>query len=90
LTDLFKWGAWDEVERRIRIRLSLYAYAYEIAHAPIASDSAFDALAMQSNPSIITGRYDEWWREHFKPYTGQWIHNHPDLPGIARLYRRLR
>jgi hypothetical protein len=90
LTDLFKWGAWDEVERRIRIRLSLYANAYEIAHTPMVNDGAFDTLAMQSNPSIITGRYDDWWREQFKPYTGQWIHNHPDLAGVARLYIRLK
>lgn len=88
-SDIFPWGRPSEVERRIRIRLCVAAYAYEIANAPLMSDAAFDALAMQSDKSIVTGQHDMWWWSQFEPHTGQWIHTHPDLTGVARLYRRV-
>lgn len=84
--DLFTWGAPDEVERRTRIRLSVAAYAYEIQHSPIMSDVEFDALAQKSDPQIITGRFDAWWKENFNTYTGSWIYSHPDLLGVAKIY----
>jgi hypothetical protein len=83
--DLFGWGRPSERERRTRIRLCVAAYAYEVLGAPVMSDAAFDALALTSDPSITTGRFDEWWRAEFQPHTGQWIHTHPDLSGVARL-----
>lgn len=87
--DLFGWGRPIERERRIRIRLCVAAYAYEIAGAPLIHDAAFDALALQSDVTIQTGRHDAWWAECFKPYTGSWIHSHPELTRVAVLYRRL-
>lgn len=84
--DLFRWGSPIERERRRRIRLCLWAYAYEIANAPIASDEQFDREAMASDPTIETGKFDDWWRANFVPYSGQWINSHPDLPGLKRLY----
>lgn len=86
---LFGWGRPSEQERRIRIRLCVAAYAYEVAGAPVMSDAAFDALALQSDSTVITGQYDQWWTDTFVPYTGSWIHTHPDLTGIARLYKRV-
>lgn len=87
--DLFGWGTRIERERRTRIRLCVAAYAYEVASAPVMSDAAFDALARQSDVTVQTGRYDEWWRATFQPYTGSWIHTHPDLTGVQRSYRRV-
>lgn len=87
--DLFGWGTPIERERRIRIRLCVAAYAYEIAGAPLIDDAAFDALAMQSNVTIQTGRHDAWWSQCFKPYTGSWIHSHPELTRVAQLYMRI-
>lgn len=84
-----QWGTPVEIERRIRIRLSLWAYAYEIKNAPLVSDGLFDAYAYCSNKEIITGRFDAWWKMFFTPYTGSWIHTHPDLIGVERLYQRL-
>ena len=87
MIDLFRtsWGDWIEVERRTRIKLCVAAYAYEIDQHPILTDAQFDALAMSSNRNIRTGRFDLWWRQTFQPYTGSWIHSHPDLEGVRRL-----
>lgn len=82
--DLFQWGTTVEVERRRRIMLCMAAYAYEVLDTPIMSDADYDALANVSDPSIRTGRYDDWWIASFQPDTGQWIHMHPDLDGIKR------
>jgi hypothetical protein len=86
--DIFGWGSRTEVERRRRIRLSVWAYAYEIANAPLVDDARFDAEAYASNPQIFTGRLDIWWMQHFRPFTGQWINWHPELPRVALLYTR--
>lgn len=85
MTDLFGWGRPSERERRTRIRLCVAAYAYEVLGAPVMSDAAFDALALTSDPRVATGQFDDWWRRNFAPHTGQWIHTHPDLSGVARL-----
>lgn len=76
-------------ERRTRIRLLLAAYSYERGQGNYMTDAEFDALAETSNPFIETGRYDEWWTEHFTPYTGSWVHGFPDLQGLERLHDRL-
>lgn len=88
--DLFPWGRPSEVERRIRIRLCIAAYAYEIAAAPLMDDAAFDALAQRSDVTVQTGQWDDWWRQCYTLYSGAWIHTHPDLTGVARLYNRVR
>jgi hypothetical protein len=89
--DLFwqPWGTPVEIERRRRIRLSVWAYAYEIVGEPIVEDWRFDIEAYASDPTIITGRLDDWWRASFQPFTGQWIHSHPETDRLTRLYRRL-
>ena len=89
--DLFAhvWGSAIEIERRRRVRLSLWAYAYEIGGSSIVDDATYDREAYASDKSISTGMFDDWWRIFFTPHTGQWIHGHPDLPGIAKLYDRL-
>lgn len=87
--DLFRWGTPVEIERRRRIRLCLWAYAYEIAGAPLVDDHRFDTEAYASDPTLSTGRLDQWWRETFQPFTGQWIHQHPELSRLAALHARL-
>lgn len=76
-------------ERRRRIRLSIAAYAYEIASRPIMSDAEYDRLALLVDTSIDTGRpeLDDFFRREFDPYTGSWIHAHPGLAVIAKIYR---
>tara|TARA_R110000868_G_scaffold300126_1_gene560458 strand:+ start:1449 stop:1736 length:288 start_codon:yes stop_codon:yes gene_type:complete len=77
-----------EVERRNRIRLSVAAYAYELRDDSIMTDSEFDNLADMVNVQVVTGNevMDDFFREHFEPYTGQWIHKHPHKNGLERIY----
>jgi hypothetical protein len=79
-----------ETERRNRIRLSIFAYAYEFHSDSLISDGEFDEMCTKINPSIETGHavMDQFFREKFDPNTGMWIHNHPELAGIAELYNR--
>ena len=82
------WGSDEEVERRRRIVLSVTCYAYEIADAPLVSDSEFDWAAQAIRPSISTGHplLDEFFLTEFSPMTGLWIHKHPELGKIRGLY----
>ena len=86
------WGSPEEVERRSRIRTTLWAYAYEMDSSPLATDQQFDEECLKVNLDQPTGYplLDQWFRENFTPYTGQWIHKHPDLPAVKRAVQRLR
>lgn len=88
MIDLFAWGNPIEIERKRRINLTLWAYAYEIMDTPLADDSLFDAECRLSDPSIDTGRLDDWWRACFNPSTGMWIHTHPELDRVKEYYER--
>lgn len=83
-----KWGSQVETETRRRIRLSVWAYAYEYEAVSLVSDAIFDFEAMMVNLSVNTRRpdLDYWFRMNFKPYTGMWIRNHPELEKIKGLY----
>ena len=86
-----RWGSEIEVERRRRIRLSVAAYAYEIKADSVMSDADFDALAMEIDPDMETGppEVDDLFRFDFTPYTGMWIHHHPDHAGLERIYKEV-
>lgn len=75
-------------ETRNRIRVSVAAYAYEIENDPIMSDAEFDELAASIDTTLATSRAEEdmFFLVEFEPHTGSWIHKHPDLPGIKRLF----
>lgn len=74
-------------ETRRRIRLTVAAFAYEILHRTIMSDSEFDELAKSIDLSIDTRRpdLDKWFRENFDPFTGMWIHGHPERRRVEQL-----
>ena len=86
----YVWGSEIEKERHRRIKLSIAAYAYEVHSDSIMSDSEFDNLALQINEVLVTGNQllDKFFVEEFSPYTGQWIHKHPDKPGLEKLYQK--
>lgn len=81
----------EAAERKRRIQVSLWAYAYEFENVSMVDDATFDREARLINPSIETGheRLDEFFREHFDPSTGMWVHNHPQLAKLRQLYQRL-
>ena len=82
------WGLPIEVEVRRRILLSVATYAYEIVDAPIMSDQSWDLIAQTINPQLGTCHpvIDEFFATHFSPMTGMWIHSHPELDKIRRLF----
>lgn len=84
-------GTWNE-EIRTRIRVSVAAYAYEIENDPIMSDAAFDALCAKVNPMQPTGNLvlDLFFMTQFNAATGMWVRNHPDQPGLKRIYEGLK
>ena len=75
-----------EAERHNRIRIAAWAYAYEIENDPLVSDAEFDRLASRIDPKVGTGhdRLDAFFREHFSPYSGQWVHLHPEMNKLRR------
>ena len=81
----------SENEKRRRIRLALWAYAYEIRDHSLVSDQEFDTEARLVDLSVDTDRpdLDVWYRENFAPYTGSWIHKHPELSRIEKTYARM-
>lgn len=85
--------AW-EIERRRRIIVSVWAYAYEFRNDSMVEDHVFDSQSymLAANLRIDTDRLDldYWFRGAFDPSTGMWIHKHPELDKIAKLYERLR
>lgn len=83
-------GLPHEVERRRRIQLCVATYAYEVAARPIMSDSAWDEMAQSINKHQGTGHplMDEFFIIEFSPMTGMWIHLHPELGGIQRIFDR--
>jgi predicted small secreted protein len=82
------WGSAEEQEIRLRIKLCVAAYAYEIDNNSIMSDSEFDGKCRQVNLNIKTGnrKLDNWFKKHFDPSTGQWIHTHPEKYKIKYVY----
>lgn len=80
----------EERQTWLRIRLAVAAYAYEFEDASIMSDAEFDRLSLEVDPSVPTGNdaLDMFFKGQFDPSTGQWIHRHPDLQGIRRIYHK--
>lgn len=89
---IISWGTPVEKETRNRIHLAAAAYAYEIENDPIMSDAVFDKMALDIDLSIETTNpaMDEYFKKYFEPFTGQWIHHHPDKEGLAKVAARLR
>jgi len=85
------WGSPVEVERHNRIKLSVAAYAYEFHSNSIMSDADFDELCQKIDTTVDTENavLDKFFREDFDPSTGMWIHKHPDLTGIERIYKKV-
>ena len=75
-------------ETRRRIRVAVAAYAYEIENDPVMSDAEYDSLCREIDPDMATGNQplDVFFMVHFEPDTGQWVHKHPDIPGLKRVY----
>lgn len=84
------WGTPVEIERRRRFKLLIWAYAYEFKAHSIVPDHLFDTEALRINTRIDTGKpeHDFWWRAWFKPFTAMWIHNHPDLDKLEKVYEK--
>ena len=78
----------EEIKRRIK--LCIAAYAYEIKNDSIMPDTTFDEECKKVDVTITTGndKIDNFFKTHFDPCTGQWIHNHPEQERLKELYTR--
>jgi len=76
----------------IRAQVALWAFAYEIMNDSIVSDAVYDTRCLEVDLSVTTNRpdLDEWFKGNFQPYTGAWVHAHPEKIKLASLYERLR
>lgn len=79
-------------EKQRRICVALWAWAYEKHSESLVSDAKFDETCKKIDTSIITGNalVDNFFKKHFGPETGQWVHNHPERDKLEALYKRLR
>lgn len=91
-----QWGegaaGLTELVRHSRIKVAVAAWAYEHGHRPIMTDTQYDELSklVDAERAIATGnsRLDNFFRRHFSPDTGIWIHGHPDKAGLENIYAR--
>lgn len=88
MLNLFYFRTRVEQERHGRILICVAAFAYELKSQPIMTDEQFDKECLKIDTSIDTGhiKLDQWFKSYFQPHTGSWIHNHPELDKIERLY----
>lgn len=84
------WGSPVEWERWRRIRVSVAAWAYERHDVSLISDAEFDKLCQEIDPSVSTGnrKLDNFFKKHFSPHTGQWVHKHPEKSKLEWLVQR--
>lgn len=77
-----------EIERRNRILISVYAYAYEIENVSLVSDKEFDDLSKKIDFTRETENklLDDFFFFKFEKCTGMWIHEHPELEKVKKLY----
>lgn len=68
--------------------MSVAAYAYEIDNNSIMSDAEFDEKCLLIDLEMKTGnrKMDNFFKKHYDASTGQWIHKHPQLPQIRKIY----
>lgn len=83
------WGSPVEVERQRRINVAVWAYAYEVLNDSLVDDGTFDQQCLLVDLTIDTGNktLDNFFRKHFTPDTGLWVHKHPDKEGLRRVYQ---
>jgi hypothetical protein len=84
------WGSPIEIQRRLRIKLCIAAYAYEFESVSIISDAEFDKMCLDVDLSVDTENkmLDDYFKKHFDPSTGQWIHSHPELSKVKGIYNK--
>lgn len=78
-------------QKFVRTRLAIFAFAYEFRSNSLIGDKEYDELSLLVDPAIETDNpeLDKFFREHYHPATGQWIHSHPQLAGIERIYNSI-
>lgn len=80
-----------EIEKRKRINVALWAYAYEVRNDSIVTDGEFDRVALEINVFARTDNeeMDTFFQWEFSPDTGVWVHQHPNIAGLERIYKSL-
>jgi hypothetical protein len=88
-----KWGNLVEQVRRDRIKIAVAAWSYERGYRHTMTDTEYDELSQrvhsQRNTATGNHRLDRFFQRHFDPDTGLWIHRHPDLASVERIYAQV-
>jgi hypothetical protein len=86
-----EWGTPLEQERRRRIQVAIWAWAYEVHDVSLVSDHVFDMTCRLIDPTISTKnrKLDNFFKKHFGPDTGQWVHKHPERQKLDARVRSL-
>lgn len=74
-------------ERRRRQQVAVWAYSYEVLDQSLVPDHVFDRVCREIDVLVPTGhsQMDNWFKTHFSPHTGQWVHKHPDQKHLHRI-----
>jgi hypothetical protein len=69
--------------------VAVWAYAYEILGTTLVDDATFDEACKRVDKNVRTGNFtlDLFFKKHFKPDTGLWVHKHPHQKRLAELVR---
>ena len=77
-----------EEEIRLRIKVAVCAYAYEYRHDQLIEDLEYDELSRSIDTAVATGNeeLDTFFKEEFSADTGMWVHKHPDIASLDKIY----
>lgn len=88
MANLFSYRTRVEREVKRRINLAVWAYAYEFDNNSLVSDHTYDMESKKVDLTISTSRpdLDEFFRADFNDSSGIWIHSHPELDKVVKIY----
>lgn len=85
-----RWAAYLRQEVFRRKQIAAVTFGVEVRGVALMLESDWDGIAQRINTALGTCHpvIDEFFRARFSPLTTSWIHDHPDLGGVAKMFDR--
>lgn len=85
-----RWASYLRTEVFRRKQIAAVTFGVEIRGVALMLETDWDGIAQRIDTSLGTCHpvLDEFFRARFSPLTTSWIHEHPELDGIARMFDR--